>query len=159
MSIEKGRAYLAALGAEDKVLEFDVSSATVELAAAALSCEPERIAKTLSLKLADDSAILIVAAGDAKIDNHKYKEEFHTKAKFLAPDEVEPMIGHAIGGVCPFGVNDGVKVYLDKSLCRFDIVYPACGSASSAVKLTIPELEKYSGYEKWIDVCKLPETV
>jgi prolyl-tRNA editing enzyme YbaK/EbsC (Cys-tRNA(Pro) deacylase) len=138
---------------ESRVLEFDVSSATVDLAAQALGCAPCRIAKTLSF-LADGKPVLVVAAGDAKIDNHKYKSQFSVKAKMLTPDEVDTLIGHSIGGVCPFAVNDGVAVYLDESLKRFDTVFPACGSASSAIELTIPELEQYSGYVSWVDVCK-----
>lgn len=153
MSLEKAKNYLKQYGADKKVLEFDVSSATVELAAEALGCEPERIAKTLSFKIGDE-AILIVTAGDVKIDNPKYKAEFSTKAKMLTPDEVKAMIGHSVGGVCPFGINADVKVYLDESLKRFKTVYPACGSSNSAIELTIDELEKYSGYVKWIDVCK-----
>lgn len=153
MAIEKVRAYFEKLGIADRILEFDVSSATVELAAQALNCEPCRIAKTLSFML-DDGAILVVAAGDAKVDNTKYKAEFGKKAKMLTPDEVEQLIGHAIGGVCPFAVNDGVKVYLDVSLKRFETVFPACGSSNSAIELTTEELEKYSGFTKWVDVCK-----
>ena len=132
-----------------------MSSATVELASQALGCAPERIAKTLSF-MVGGGAILIVAAGDAKIDNSKYKAEFGTKAKMLTPDEASELVGHAVGGVCPFAVNDGVKVYLDESLKRFETVYPACGSSNSAIELTIPELSEYSGYIKWVDVCKLP---
>lgn len=153
MSIEKVKAYFKKFGMEEKVREFSVSSATVELAAKALSCEPERIAKSLSF-LADEKAILIVTAGDAKVDNRKYKMKFGTKAKMLAPHQVEEMIGHGVGGVCPFGINEGVKVYLDESLKRFPTVFPACGSGSSAIELTIPELEKYSGFLEWVDVCK-----
>lgn len=153
MSIEKVKEYFQALGIRERVLEFDVSSATVELAAAALGCEPCRIAKTLSFKV-DDHPILIVAAGDAKIDNAAYKVQFSAKAKMLAPDEVTDLIGHAVGGVCPFAVNKGVKVYLDESLKRFASVFPACGSSNSAIELTIPELEQYSGYESWVSVCK-----
>ena len=153
MAIEKVREYFKAFGMEDRILEFDVSSATVELAAQAVGCEPERIAKTLSFML-PEGPILIVAAGDAKIDNRKFKDQFHTKAKMLTPDEVVELVGHAIGGVCPFGINEGVKVYLDESLKRFEFVYPACGSSNSAIELTIPDLEKYSGYSAWIDVCK-----
>ena len=153
MSIEKGRAYFAQFGMEDQVIEFNVSSATVELAAAALSCEPQRIAKTLSF-LVNEQAILIVAAGDARIDNPKYKAKFGVKAKMFGAEHVEPMIGHGIGGVCPFGINEGVAVYLDESLKRFTTVYPACGSANSAIELTIPQLEQYSGYTAWVDVCK-----
>ena len=153
MSIEKVRAYFKPLGIEERIREFDVSSATVELAAVAVGVEGARIAKSLSFKV-EDKPIIIVVAGDAKVDNHKYKEQFHTKAKMLSPDEVTEMVGHSVGGVCPFGVKEGVAVYLDESLKRFDVVYPACGSASSAVKLTIPELETASGYLGWIDVCK-----
>lgn len=153
MSIEKVRAYFKTYGIEEKIQEFDVSSATVELAAAALSCEPARIAKTLSFKV-EDHAVLVVAAGDARIDNKKYKAQFGTKAKMLSPDEVETLVGHAVGGVCPFAVKEDVKVYLDVSLKRFVTVFPACGSSNSAIELTIPELEKYSGYLEWVDVCK-----
>ncbi len=153
MAIDKVKAYFAQFGMEDAVQEFTVSSATVELAAAALGCEPARIAKTLSF-LVNGQAILIVAAGDARIDNPKYKTQFGVKAKMIAAEEVEPLIGHGIGGVCPFGINDGVIVYLDESLKRFSTVFPACGSPSSAIELTIPQLEQYSGYTAWIDVCK-----
>lgn len=153
MSIEKVKAYFKAYGIEEKVQEFEMSSATVELAAAALSCEPARIAKTLSFKV-EDHAVLVVAAGDARIDNKKYKAQFGVKAKMLSPDEVETLVGHAVGGVCPFAVNEDVKVYLDVSLKRFETVFPACGSSNSAIELTIPELEKYSGYLEWVDVCK-----
>lgn len=156
MSIEKVRKYFSSLGIEDRILEFDVSSATVELAAKALNTEGKRIAKTLSF-LVGERAVLVVAAGDAKIDNKKYKAFFHTKAKMLSPEQVTELIGHAVGGVCPFAVNDGVDVYLDESLRRFETVFPACGSSNSAVELTIPELEKYSGFKEWVDVCKLPE--
>ena len=155
MSFEKAKAWLEARGFGDRVREFEVSSATVELAAAALGCEGARIAKTLSFKLSD-GVVLIVAAGDAKVDNHKFKEKFHQKAKMLTPEEAVELVGHAVGGVCPFGVNDGVRVYLDESLRRFDIVYPACGSSNSAVKLTPEELLTASGGE-WADLCKLPE--
>ena len=153
MAIEKVKAYFREHGMEERIQEFDVSSATVELAAKALHCEPQRIAKTLSFML-ENEAVLIVAAGDAKIDNPKYKEKFGTKAKMLSLDEVETLVGHAVGGVCPFVVNEGVKVYLDVSLKRFEMVFPACGSSNSAIELTIPELEKYSGYVEWVDVCK-----
>ena len=153
MSIEKARAYFRKFGMEDKILEFPVSSATVELAAVAVGCEPARICKTLSFK-AKERVILILVAGDAKIDNHKYKEYFGTKAKMLQADEVEPLIGHAIGGVCPFGINAGVEVYLDDSLKRFTTVYPACGSDNSAIEMTMEDLEKYSGYKEWVDVSK-----
>lgn len=157
MSIERVRKYFSSLGIEERILEFDVSSATVELAAKALNTEGKRIAKTLSFLVAE-KAVLVVAAGDAKIDNKKFKAFFHVKAKMLSPEQVTSLIGHAIGGVCPFAVNEGVEVYLDKSLKRFETVFPACGSSNSAIELTIPELEKYSGFREWIDVCKLPET-
>lgn len=153
MAIEKVKEYFKQYGMEDRVQEFDVSSATVELAAQALNCEPRRIAKTLSF-LVDGHAVLIVAAGDAKIDNPKYKAQFGTKAKMLAPDQVEAMVGHAVGGMCPFGINQGVTVYLDESLKRFETVFPACGSGNSAIELTIKELEQCSGYSAWLDVCK-----
>ena len=153
MSIEKVKAFLKGFGIEERIQEFDVSSATVELAAEALHCAPQRIAKTLSF-LVDGQAALIVAAGDARIDNPKYKAQFGTKAKMLSPDQVEEIVGHAVGGVCPFAVNDGVKVYLDESLKRFETVFPACGSANSAIELTIAEMEEYSGYLDWVDVCK-----
>ena len=153
MSIERVKAYFKQYDMEERIREFDVSSATVELAAAALACEPQRIAKTLSF-LQGDKAALVCTAGDAKVDNHKYKERFGMKAKMLSFEEVEQMTGHAVGGVCPFAVNEGASVYLDVSLKRFETVYPACGSANSAIELTIPELEKYSGYEEWVDVCK-----
>ena len=153
MAIERGREYFKQHGMEDRVLEFDVSSATVELAAQALHCEPCRIAKTLSF-MVDGHPILIVAAGDAKVDNPKYKAQFAAKAKMLTPAEAEELVGHAVGGVCPFAVNDGVAVYLDESLKRFTTVFPACGSSNSAIELTIPELETYSGYTAWVDVCK-----
>lgn len=157
MSIERVREYFEARGIADRILEFSVSSATVDLAAEALGCEGKRIAKTLSFHV-DGRVVLIVAAGDAKIDNPKYKAQFHTKAKMLSFDEAESLIGHAVGGVCPFAVNDGVDVYLDESLKRFETVFPACGSSNSAVELTIPELEEYStNFIQWVDVCKLPE--
>lgn len=153
MAIEAVKTYFRQYGMEEKIREFDVSSATVELAAAALQCEPQRIAKTLSFLVAEQ-AVLVVAAGDAKVDNHKFKEQFATKARMLSPDQVEAMVGHAVGGVCPFAVKEGVAVYLDVSLQRFETVFPACGSANSAIELTIPELEKYSGFAGWVDVCK-----
>ncbi|MDD6022511.1 MAG: YbaK/EbsC family protein [Acutalibacteraceae bacterium] len=156
MAIEKVREYFRKFGMEDRIREFTVSSATVELAAQALGVEGARIAKSMSFKIGD-SAILIIAAGDVRIDNRKYKDTFRTKAKMLTFDEVEQYIGHAVGGVCPFAINEGVDVYLDESLKRFETVFPACGSSNSAIELTIPELEKYSGYKKWVDVCKLPE--
>lgn len=153
MSIERARAYLKKFGIEERIQELPASSATVVLAAQALGCAPQRIAKTLSF-LVEEQAILIVTAGDVKIDNSKYKKYFGAKAKMLSADEVSELIGHAVGGVCPFGINEGVKVYLDESLKRFETVFPACGSGNSAIELTIPELEKYSGFETWIDVCK-----
>ena len=156
MSIEKVKDYFARYGLQGRVQEFPVSSATVELAAQALQCEPCRIAKTLSF-LVGETPVLIVAAGDAKIDNPKYKAQFGTKAKMLTPEQAQTLVGHAVGGVCPFAVNPGVAVYLDVSLRRFETVFPACGSANSAIELTIPELEIYSRFEEWVDVCKIPE--
>ncbi len=153
MSLERVKKYFEKFGVKDSIMEFDVSSATVELAAKALGCEEARIAKTLSF-LVEEKPVLIVTAGDVKIDNAKYKSTFHTKAKMLKFEEVEPLIGHAVGGVCPFGVNDNVKIYLDESLKRFKTVFPACGSANSAIELTIPELEKYSSSRGWVDVCR-----
>lgn len=158
MSVERVRAYLTPFGLADRVLEFSCSSATVELAAEAVGCEPAHIAKTLSFDV-NGEAILIVAAGDTKIDNPKYKAQFHTKAHMLSRDEALERIGHAVGGVCPFDVNDGVTVYLDESLRRFDIVYPAAGSSQSAVRLTVPELEAASRFAAWIDVCKTVEAM
>ena len=156
MSIDRVKEYFKQFGIEDRIQEFDVSSATVELAAEALSCEPQRIAKTLSF-IVKEEPILIVAAGDAKVDNHKYKAKFAKKAKMLTPDELIESIGHPMGGVCPFGINDNVTVDLDESLKRFKTVFPACGSANSAIELTIEELERYSGYKEWVDLCKYPE--
>lgn len=153
MSIDKVRTYFKKFGLEEKILEFDVSSATVELAAKALGCEEARIAKTLSF-LVEEKPILIVTAGDVKIDNSKYKAKFLTKAKMLKFEQVESLIGHAVGGVCPFGINEGISVYLDESLKRFQTVFPACGSANSAIELTIKDLEKYSNSKDWIDVSK-----
>ena len=153
MAIEKVRKYFKKYGLEDHIQEFAVSSATVELAAEALQCEPCRIAKTLSF-MVSGSPILIVTAGDARIDNHKYKARFETKAKMLTPEEVETLVGHAVGGVCPFAVNADVTVYLDEFLKRFETVFPACGSGNSAIELTIEELEKYSAFVSWVDVCK-----
>ena len=153
MSVENVRRYLAAYGADRRVLEFDVSSATVALAAEALGCEPCRIAKSLAL-MTPDGPILVVAAGDAKIDNQRFKAQFNTKAKMLSPEETVSLIGHAVGGVCPFAVNEGVRVYLDESLRRFETVYPACGSSNSAIELSLDELERFSGCLSWVDVCK-----
>lgn len=153
MSIEIVKEYFAQFGMEERVLEFEMSSATVELAAIALNCKPQRIAKTLSF-LVDGAPILIVTAGDAKIDNAKYKARFGTKAKMLTPEDVIALVGHAVGGVCPFAIKEGVTVYLDESLKRFDTIFPACGSGNSAIELTIPELEQYSAFSAWVDVCK-----
>jgi len=153
MSIESVKEYFRQLNIENRVLEFEVSSATVELAAQALKCEPKRIAKTLSFQV-DEKCILIVTAGDAKIDNSKYKMMFRKKAKMLTSEEVETFTGHPVGGVCPFAVKDEVIIYLDESLKRFKTVFPACGSSNSAIELTLNELEKYSNADSWIDVCK-----
>ena len=153
MSIEAVRAYLRERGMEDRIIEFSQSSATVELAAQANHCEPARIAKSLSFSQGEDS-VLIVAAGDAKVDNGKYKAQFGMKAKMLSFDEVEARIGHAVGGVCPFAVKDGVRVYLDESLRRFDVIFPAAGNAASAVRMTPAELENVSNAVGWVDVCK-----
>ena len=154
MAIEKVREYFKTKGMEDRIQEFEVSSATVALAAQALGCDENRIAKTLSFHVGE-KVVLIVAAGDAKIDNPKYKSFFGAKAKMLAFEEAEELIGHAVGGVCPFAVNEGVEVYLDESLKRFETVFPACGSSNSAIELTINELEQHSGFISWIDVCKI----
>lgn len=153
MSIERARSWLAQFGTDQRILELEQSSATVALAAEALGCAPERIAKTLSFML-DGNPILIVAAGDARIDNHRYKASFGSKAKMLSPAEAADLVGHSVGGVCPFGVNEGTKVYLDESLRRFETVFPACGSSNSAIQLTIPELEQFSASCGWVDVCK-----
>ena len=153
MAIEKVKAFFSDYQMEDRIRVLNASSATVELAALALGCEPCRIAKTLSF-LVQERPILIVMAGDAKIDNAAYKAQFGAKAKMLTPDEVATLVGHEVGGVCPFGIKEGVAVYLDVSLKRFATVFPACGSGNSAIELTIPELERYSGFSAWIDVCK-----
>lgn len=153
MAIEAVREYLKQWNAQERIVEFPVSSATVELAAQAVGCEPARIAKTLSF-LAENHAVLIVAAGDAKVDNAKYKGYFHTKARMLHGEQVTEMTGHAIGGVCPFGVKPGTEVYLDESLKRFETVFPAAGSSNSAIEVTLAELERFSGSSTWIDVCK-----
>ena len=153
MSLERAKKYLEKYGLEDRIMEFKMSSATVEEAAKAVGCKECEIAKTLSF-LIDDKPILIVVSGDCKIDNSKYKKEFGKKAKMIPFSDVEKLIGHGVGGVCPFGINEDVKVYLDDSLKRFEVIYPACGEANTAVKLKIEELEKASNYEKWIDVCK-----
>ena len=156
MSIERARAHLSKYNLQDKIREFDVSSATVELAAAALGVEGARIVKTLSY-LVDGNAILVAAAGDIRVDNRKFKDTFHTKAKMLTAEQAGEMIGHAVGGVCPFGVNEGVKVYLDVSMKRFETVFPAAGSSNSAVELTIEELEKASEAVGWVDLAKVAE--
>ena len=153
MSIELVRTYLRPLGVEDRIQEFDVSSATVELAAQALGVIPARIAKSLSF-LVDDGCVLVVCAGDAKVDNSKFKGQFHTKAKMLTPEQVVEFTNHAVGGVCPFGVGPNVKTYLDVSLQRFDTVFPAAGSSNSAIELTCEELEQLANSLGWIDVCK-----
>ena len=154
MSYEKAKAHLERLGLADRIRIFEASSATVALAAAALGTEEARIAKSLSFALGD-TAILVITAGDAKIDNSKYKATFGAKAKMLDLDSVERLIGHAVGGVCPFGINEGVKVYLDESLRRFDVVYPAAGTSHSAVELTVEELERASLFDSWVDVTRL----
>lgn len=154
MSIQKVRAYMEPLGIADRIREFDVSSATVELAAVAVGVEGARIAKSLSFKV-NEEPIIIVAAGDAKVDNAKYKAQFHTKAKMLTHEEAHTLIGHDVGGVCPFALPEDVKVYLDVSLKRFETVFPAAGSDSSAIELTCEELERYSSnFQAWVDVCK-----
>ncbi|NEU54081.1 YbaK/EbsC family protein [Bacillus altitudinis] len=153
MSIKKVKDYFKQYEMDTRIQEFSVSSATVDLAASALGCEPERIAKTISF-LVNGQAILVVTSGDAKVDNKKFKEYFKTKAKMLPPQEVVDLVGHEIGGVCPFAIKNGVSVYLDMSLKRFETVYPACGSSNSAIELTIKQLEKHSSYTQWIDVCK-----
>lgn len=153
MSIEKVRAYFRNAGMEDRIQEFPVSSATMELAAQALGCEPCRIVKTLSFDV-NGTPILIAIAGDAKVDNAKYKNRFGVKAKMLKCDDAPVRIGHAVGGVCPFAVNEGVEVYLDESIKRFPLVYPAAGSSNSAVGLTVEELEALSRPDGWVDVCK-----
>ena len=156
MSIEQGRAYFRSLGMEDRVLEFEVSSATVELAAKAIGVEGARIAKTLSFKT-PEGCMLILAAGDARIDNHRFKDTFHMKAKMLTADEVAELVGHPVGGVCPFGCKEGIPVYLYESLKRFETVFPAVGSANSAIELNLDELFRCSKALEWVNVCKLPE--
>lgn len=156
MSIEKVRAHLDALSLGDRIMEFEQSSATVELAAKAVGCEPEHIAKTLSFHV-NGRIALILFAGDARVDNRKFKDRFHSKAKMLSADEAELLIGHGVGGVCPFGVNEGCDVYLDESIRRFDVVYPAAGTSASAVRLSIDELERACAPCEWVDVSKLPD--
>ena len=153
MSLVNAKEYLEKYGLENRIMEFDVSSATVKEAAKAINCKEGEIVKTLSF-IVNDIPILIAVAGDSKIDNSKFKAEFKTKAKMIPFDNVEELIGHGVGGVCPFGINENIEIYLDNSLKRFSIVYPACGSSNSAVKLTLDELEKASNCNKWIDVCK-----
>ena len=153
MSIEKVRGYFRGLGIEDRIREFSVSSATVALAAQALGVEGARIAKSLTFKI-EERTIMVVAAGDAKVDNTRYKAAFGGKAKMLTAGEAVERVGHAVGGVCPFAVNEGVEVYLDESLRRFDTVFPAAGSSNSAVELTCEELSRYAGTDRWVDVCK-----
>lgn len=154
MAIEKVRKYFEEMGIADRITEFSGSSATVELAAQELGCAPERIAKTISFYGGDGAVILVVAAGDAKIDNKRFKEHFGFKAKMLSFEDAERLIGHAVGGVCPFAVNEGVQVWLDESLRRFETVFPACGSSNSAAEFTCAELELYSKPAGWADVCK-----
>ena len=153
MSLIKVKEYLKKYNYDNKIMEFDLSTATVEEASRELKCTPGEIAKSLSF-IVNDEIIVIVVKGDNKVDNHKFKETFHVKAKMIDRDSVEELTGHIPGGVCPFGLNDNVKVYLDVSLKNYEYVYPACGSANSAIKLSIPELEKLSNYVKWIDVTK-----
>lgn len=152
MSFEKAKKHLEKYGFESRIKEFDTSSATVALAAQALGCEEAHIAKTLSFAVSEERTVLIVTAGDTKVNNGKFKAFFGVKAKMLAFEEVEAKIGHAVGGVCPFGVNEGVEVYLDESMKRFEKIYPACGSSNSAVELSIEELEKCSEFKSWVDV-------
>ena len=156
MAIEKVRAFFGQYGMEDRILESAQSSATVALAAKAFGTEERRIAKSLSFLLGD-KAILVVAAGDAKVNNQKYRAQFGAKAKMLTPEQVHDMIGHDVGGVCPFAINENVDVYLDETLRRFQTVFPACGSSNSAIELTLPELEQYARSKGWVDVCKLPD--
>ncbi len=156
MSFQIAKEYLKHYGLEENIMEFPVSSATVEEAAKAIHCQKEEIVKTLAF-LVDNTPILIATAGDMKIDNQKYRAKFHTKAKMIPLDHVEEYIGHAVGGVCPFGVKENVEIYLDNSLKRFQCIYPAAGSSNSAVKLTLEELEKASRYKEWVDVCKCME--
>ena len=157
MAIEKVKEYFRGFGMEERIMEFSQSSATVELAAKAAGCEPERIAKTLSF-LVDGRTVLVVMAGDARVDNKKFKARFGMKASMPSPDEVRALTGHAVGGVCPFAIeNDAVTVYLDESLRRFDTVFPAAGSDHSAIELGCDELYEYANAAGWVDVCKLPE--
>ena len=153
MSIQRVKEFFRSLGREQDILEFETSSSTVELAAQAAGVIPSRIAKTLSF-LVEDTCVLVVCAGDTKVDNHKFKEQFHCKVKMLSYDQVSALVGHDVGGVCPFSVNEGVQIFLDRSLQRFSTVFPAAGSSNSAIELTCDELEHFSGSLGWIDVCK-----
>ena len=153
MSFEKASAYLRKKGLEDRIIVPEASSATVELAAQAIGVTPGEIAKTLSF-LTKEGPVLVIAEGTAKVDNRKFKDAFHTKAKMIPGAEVEALVGHAPGGVCPFGINDGVPVYMDESLRKYEVVYPAAGDDHSAVRLTVAELEEVSGACGWVDVCK-----
>ena len=153
MSFSKAKEYLQKYNLQERIMEFETSSATVDMAAEAIGCTNGEIAKSLSF-VVDEKPILVIVAGDKKIDNPKFKAEFHTKAKMLPFDDVERLIGHAVGGVCPFGINENVDIYLDVSLKKYDTVYPACGSSNSAVKLKLNELEQIIPYNKWVDVCK-----
>ena len=153
MAIETVRAFFQQYGMENRILEFSVSSATVELAAQALGCEGCRIAKSLAFQ-GKEGPLLVVAAGDAKVDNAKFKAQFGVKAKMLSSEDTLEKIGHGVGGVCPFAVKEGVQVYLDVSMKRFETIFPACGSSNSAIELTLPELEKYAACTAWVDVCK-----
>ena len=153
MSIERARDYLKKYNLDKNIMEFDVSSATVAEAAKAINCQEQEIAKTLSF-IVNDKPILIVVSGDSKVDNSKYKQEFHTKARMIKYEDVEGLIGHAVGGVCPFGVEEGVDIFLDDSLKKLKTIYPACGTSNSAIKLTPEKLEEITDYKKWVDVCK-----
>lgn len=155
MAIDKVKAYFDTFSIADRIIEFDVSSATVELAAAALNVAGQRIAKTLSFRK-EDGCLLVVTAGDTKVDNAKFKQTFQMKARMLSPDDALRLIGHAVGGICPFAVNEGIDIYLDVSLRRFATVFPACGSSNSAIELTLEELELYAQTRQWVDVCALP---
>lgn len=153
LSLERVKNYLGQFGLSDRIMEFDTSTATVELAAEAAGCEPERIAKTLAF-MVNSTPVLVVAAGDVRIDNRKFKDEFKSKAKMLSPTELLELVGHNVGGVCPFAIKDGVEVYLDNSLRRFETVFPACGTDNTTIELSLEELEKTSGFKNWVDVGK-----
>ena len=154
MAVEKVKAYFAQFGMEPRVREFEESCATCDLAAQAMGCEPARIAKTLSFRV-DGAPVLVVASGDMRIDNRKFKSRFHTRPRMLSHDEAAELVGHAVGGICPFAVNEGVKVYLDESLRRFETAIPAAGSSNSLIELSIPELERFAAPVAWVDVCKI----